>query len=94
MADELEPVAPDLLVRGELVPLLTDLLTVQVETAAAAAPWLSGDVRVPLIQLNALARKLRDLQAVAQTAGEEVNRVYAETKRRREEAQAQLDGAA
>lgn len=94
MADEIGPLAADgELFRGELPALLTDLLTAQVELAAACAPWLSGAVVSPQVQLGFLARKLRDVQAVAQTAGEEVNRVYAETKRRRDEAQAEIEAS-
>lgn len=91
MADELGPIAPDAgLHRGELPSLLTDLLLVQAEVAAAVAPWLAGSVDAPLIQLQHLARKLQDLNASAATAYAEARLVYGETMRRRDAAQAEV----
>ena len=95
MADELGPGAqvPPTLVLGDLQPRLVELMLCYADVMRAAAPWLVGDVAVPLTQLRDLGAQLRGLEVAIRAVIAEAHDVYRETERRRAEAQAVLGGS-
>ena len=83
MADELGPLEGGSLTVGDLPARLTELMLAYAEFSRAAAPWLTGDVHVPLAQLTDLGQWAKALEASCVSVREEARRVYRETESRR-----------
>lgn len=83
MADEVGPVAAEDLLVGALPERLHEVFLTHAELARAAAPWLSGDVHVPLAQLKELADWAKAMQAVCGSVVAEARVVHRQTVERR-----------
>lgn len=83
MADEIGPHRVESLYVGDLPERLTEMMLAYAELARAAAPWMTGQVDVPLAQLTDLGRWAKVMEAVCVSVRAEARRVYRETERRR-----------
>lgn len=83
MSDEIGPVAVEDLMVGALPDRLTEMLLTQAELTRAAAPWLRGEVQVPLAELRDLAAWAKAMQAVCGAVVSEARSVHRQTVERR-----------
>ena len=83
MSDEIGPLDVEPLHVGDLPDRLVEAALAYAEFSRAAAPWLRGDVHVPLAQLEDLGRWAKAMAAVSHSVVSEARLVHRQTVQRR-----------